>query len=557
MANPPTIRKGAFRRYLVNFDPSSLPTDRCDVLVVGGGAAGLRSAIEAANLGANVIVLAKNEVSDCNTYLAQGGIATVMDDKDSVESHIRDTLSAGIGICDESAVSFVVTEARSRIEELISWGAPFDRTNSHLALTKEGGHSVSRILHIGGDSTGRGLHETLQRVAKSNPNIRIVERAFAIDLVSSASMRIVGVLVLDEEEKPRLILAGATILATGGAGAIYRETTNPASSTGDGVMMAFRAGAIVRDIEFVQFHPTTLYIAGASRLLVSEAVRGEGAYLVNAGGERFMHRYHDAAELAPRDVVSLAIVKELARTKATSVFLDLRHKDPDEMLARFPGIASAVSRFGLDLARDLIPVRPSAHYVIGGVKVNQSARTNLRGLLACGECSSTGLHGANRLGSNSLIEALVYGEVAGRNAVADSKHDDAREPPQGLPLGAQKVAGFDYEDMRRSLQTLLWRQVGITRNARDLGEAKKSLHFWSRYLLEGGFERRGELSLQNQLQFAILLANAADMRQESRGVHTRMDFEKRDDENWLGHFEISVTGGYVFHKLDDTNEGTR
>ncbi|HRU06564.1 MAG TPA: L-aspartate oxidase [Candidatus Brocadiia bacterium] len=520
------------KRYLVSFDPRRLPHAFCNVLVLGTGVAGLRAALEAAKHG-DVLVVTKDRLEESSTFYAQGGAAAALAQTDSVDQHVADTLRVGQGLSDEAVARFIVSEAPQRILELVEWGAPFDREGENLALTKEGGHSHRRIVHAKGDATGMAIEQTLAARVRQTPEIRIIEHAFCLDLITEGAA-CCGAIIHDARWGKMMISARQTILATGGVGCLFRETTNPAVATGDGLAMAYRAGAELRDLEFMQFHPTTLYIAGASRALISEAVRGEGGYLVNDAGERFMRAVHPDAELAPRDVVSRAILDEMKRTGATCVYLDLRHLGASLLARRFPGIKDLCAKFEIDIAQDLIPVRPSAHYFLGGVTVDMQARSTLKRLFACGEVTSTGLHGANRLGSNSLIEGLVYGrqagDMAGRAAAAE-KTEQRRL--RGASLHPKpRYADLNIADVRDSLRALMWRQAGIERSQKPLEDAIQRLLFWCRYVMDKEFDDPRGWELQNMLTVGTLMARAALARAESRGVHFRTDYPQRDDAAW-------------------------
>src|SRR6267154_6429992 len=385
-----------------------------DFLVIGAGVAGLRAAIELAPAG-RVLVLAKREITDSNTQFAQGGIAAALSDEDEISLHLQDTLNAGDGLCNPEAAKVLVEDAPEHIEELIAWGTEFDREGTKLTFGREGAHSRNRILHAHGDSTGREIQRALYARAKAIPEIAIHEFEFSTDLVSHDG-RVVGVRVLDEHGSHSTIHASAVLLATGGMGQLYLNTTNPAVSTADGVAMAYRAGAEVSDMEFIQFHPTALYLKKAPRFLLSEALRGEGAYLRNIELNRFMAKYHPMGELAPRDVVARAIVHEMevSRTKDPFVYLDLTHLNAAKVKKRFPRIYSTCLQYNVDIASELVPIRPAAHYAMGGVRTDLEGRTTLPGLYAAGEAAGTGVHGANRLASNSLLEGLVFGARAGK-----------------------------------------------------------------------------------------------------------------------------------------------
>ncbi|HUT28576.1 MAG TPA: L-aspartate oxidase [Sedimentisphaerales bacterium] len=522
-------------RYLVNIDTASTHQLFTDCLVVGAGIAGLRAAIEAAK-GCRVIVVCKGSVQDSNTWQAQGGIASVLEKADSFESHIEDTLNTGCGLSDSEVVEVVVRQGPELIGQLLGWGAEFDMVDGHIAATLEGGHARPRVAHAHGDETGRIIAETLIKQARQNPSIRVMEDFFTVDLLTNDDNECLGVIGRDGRGT-QIIWAASTILATGGAGQLYRETTNPGVATGDGVAMAYRAGAVLQDLEFMQFHPTTLYIAGASRALITETLRGEGALLLDKSGRCFMKDYHESAELAPRDIVSRAILAQMLKTKSTHVYLDVRHFDKEHFARRFPQIFELCESFDIDVSRDLIPVRPSAHYMIGGVKADISARTSIANLYACGEAAATGLHGANRLGSNSLLEGLAFGRTAGQFA---SRND---RPDIGHPLIKHQIphsdrTRLDTTDVRNSLRALMWRNVGITRKAQPLREAQEIIGFWQRYVMDKIFDSPQGWECQNMLTVSLLMAEAAQMRRESRGVHFRSDFPAADDEHFKRHIEV-------------------
>src|SRR5882724_12008424 len=395
-----------------------------DFLVIGAGVAGLRAAVELAPAG-RVVVLAKREVTDSATQYAQGGIAAALGDEDEIGLHLQDTLNAGDGLCDQGAVKVLVEEGPERIEELIQWGTEFDRDGTKLAFGREGAHSRNRILHAHGDSTGREILRALYAKAKTLPSISVFEFEFSTDLLT-ADGRVCGVRLITEKGEEGAIAASAVLLATGGVGQLYRNTTNPRVATGDGVAMAHRAGAEASDMEFIQFHPTALYLKNAPRFLLSEALRGEGAYLRNSELLRFMPKYY---ELAPRDVVARAIVHELevSRMKDPVVYLDLTHLDEAHVKARFPRIHATCLQFNIDIATDLIPIRPAAHYSMGGVRTDLDARTSVAGLYAAGEVASTGVHGANRLASNSLLEGLVFGARGGKKMRGELRKGPVRQ----------------------------------------------------------------------------------------------------------------------------------
>ena len=513
------------RRYLIPFRAVLLPQIFTDVLVIGSGVAGLRAALTAAEH-SEVIVLAKADAHRSNTSWAQGGIAAVLDEAgDSFDAHIRNTLDAGAGLCDEAAVRRVVTEGPARINELLELGMDLDRDEQgRFALGREGGHSAHRIVHAHGDATGRELARTLLTAVGACENIRLFEHCFALDLITEGEpgSRCVGAVTHHPKYGLQVIWARATILASGGCGQVYRETTNAPVATGDGLAMAFRAGARLADMEFEQFHPTTLYVAGATRALISEAVRGEGAHLVNREGRRFMCDEHELAELAPRDVVSRAILAQLSNYPGAQVFLDARHIG-DRFEARFPGIARLLHEFEIDPAESLIPIRPAMHYMIGGVRVDPDARTSVPGLYACGELACTGLHGANRLASNSLLEGLVYGKVAGRTAAEMLDHPGAApiRIVSNIPLSDRSE--LDVSDVKSSLRSVMWRHVGIERSGERVNEIAEMIDFWARYTLDKIFDEKTGWEVQNALFIGALITRAALWRAESRGTHGRTD----------------------------------
>jgi len=509
-----------------------------DFLIVGGGVAGLRAAIGLASEG-RVLVLTKAEPAESNTGYAQGGIAAAVGDDDTPALHAADTVRAGDGLCDEAAVACLVQEGPTYVRELLEWGARFDRdADGRPALGREAAHSVRRVLHAG-DATGREIGRVLWERVRGLPSIETIDHALVTEvIVDEGGAR--GLRYFDADGASREVRAGATLLATGGAGQVFRETTNPAVATGDGIALAFHAGARVADLEFVQFHPTALNLAGAPRFLISEALRGEGAKLINQRGETFMTRYHPDGDLAPRDVVARGIVRE-SRESGGPVFLTLAHLDPGYVRARFPTIAAMCAQVGLDLARDRIPVGPAAHYIMGGVDTDEWARTSVPGLFAAGEVACTGVHGANRLASNSLLEGLVFGARAARAMIAAPqaaplKSDRVRAQGLGLrasesttppALGSQPAA-LDREAVR----DLMWLHAGLFRTREGLGEAVDVL---ARVPAPSSPASAEEWRTRNLLTVARLIARAALRREESRGGHFRADFPLRDDIHWQVH----------------------
>jgi L-aspartate oxidase len=488
-----------------------------DFLVVGAGVAGLRAAIELAQAG-EVLVIAKDTLHESSSEYAQGGIAVALSDDDEVELHEQDTIAAGDGLCDRNAVHTLVEEGPAAIQQLIEWGAEFDREGARLSFTQEGAHSRRRILHAHGDSTGREIALTLHRKASSLPNIHFQSYAAITDLLVHDGA-VCGAVVFDEHAREsRPITARAVLLATGGLGRVYLETTNPDVATGDGVAMAWRAGAEISDIEFVQFHPTALHVDGAPRFLLSEALRGEGAHLINSRGERFMQRYHRLEELAPRDVVSRAIVAEIRATGAPHVFLDLRHRGATFIRARFPRIYETCLRYGVDLATQPAPVHPAAHYAMGGVHTDLDGRAGLPGLYAAGETACTGVHGANRLASNSLLEGVVFGARAGR-----AMRDFAGRLPDASRI-ALPEALFPCSTEER-VRRLAWSKCGIIRSGEQLDEACRELQKDRQERNPGA--GLAEFCLRNMHTVALLIARCALAREESRGAHFRTDYPEK------------------------------
>lgn len=520
------------RRYLVPFNPKRIPHLFTDVLIIGAGIAGIRAAL-AVDKKLHVVVATKDRVDLSNSAWAQGGIAGVFDPEDAIENHVADTLAAGKGLCNPKIVEMVVGEAPERIRELADLGTVFDQEAGRIALTQEGGHSHRRVVHALGDATGKEIMRALIDRIRGERSVDVWEKTFTIDLLTyEGECR--GALVWNPEHGKTFVWAKQTILCTGGAGRLFRETTNPEIATADGQAMAFRAGAELRDMEFMQFHPTVLYIAGSSRHLISEAVRGEGGVLRDVHGYRFMQDYDPALELAPRDIVSRSINRQMEKTRHHCVYLDVTHLPKELITERFPHIGQFCREFGLDLTRDLIPVRPGAHYMIGGVSIDAEARTTLPRLWAAGEVTSSGLHGANRLASNSLLEGLVFGLRAGRNASEAALKEADRFT--ALPLEADAVEmhlskdDLQLDDLLNSLNSEMGRHVSIERNAEGLDSALKQVEFWDRYVGPREFPTVRGWELQNLLLAARLMIVAALTRTESRGVHSRTDFPLTDPQ---------------------------
>jgi L-aspartate oxidase len=520
-------------------------THHLDYAVVGCGVAGLRGAIELCTAG-SVFVLDKSALADSATNLAQGGIAAALSDDDEVSLHEQDTMQAGDGLCRPAAVKTLVEEGPQYIQELIEWGTQFDRAGTKLAFTREAAHSRSRILHAQGDSTGRQIARALLARAQTEKAIRIRPFALTTELLLEKG-RVAGLRFLDEATgEIHHVHAGAVLLATGGLGYVFSETTNPDVATGDGMAIAYQAGALLSDLEFVQFHPTALAVKGAPRFLLSEALRGEGGILRNVNLERFMKRYHEAQELAPRDVVARAIVSEMHRTRSDFVYLDMTAKSEEFLTKRFPRIYATCRQYGLELATDLAPVRPAAHYSMGGVKTDLSGRTSLRGLYAAGETAVTGVHGANRLASNSLLEGLVFGARAGAAMIKDCPAAKRKAGAAGNP-GKRPNRPSNSEAGRHvpppspasvngpltQIRELMWKSVGIMRNGKDLAHALEKLRAFN--LPPPQEPSRSEAELRNILALAQLITRSALAREESRGSHYRSDFPYRNDDDFQKH----------------------
>jgi L-aspartate oxidase len=494
-----------------------------DFLIIGAGVAGLRAAIEASVAG-RVLVLTKDRLTESASEYAQGGIAVALSDDDRLSLHEQDTINAGDGLCDPEAVRILVEKGPQEIQQLIEWGVEFDREGTKLAFTREGAHSRSRVLHAHGDSTGREIARTLAQKARSIPNITFQSFSAVVDLLTSRG-EVCGASAWNHQERRIVpVQARAVLLASGGLGCVYWETTNPDVATGDGVAMAYRAGAQIADIEMVQFHPTALFLEGAPRFLLSEALRGEGAYLRNSAGERFMERYSPQGELAPRDVVSRAIIAEIHRTQLGPVYLDLTHLDDGFVQKRFPRIYQTCLHYGVDITRQPVPVHPAAHYAMGGVETGFDGATNLPGLFAAGEVASCGVHGANRLASNSLLEGIVYGALAGRKlrerAGAAYQSADASQEGPLQPLPANAV--FD-------LRRLAWRRAGIERTGEGLEAGLEELaRFRPAFESPHSRNSREGFEADNMYEVISLIVRCALARRESRGCHYRFDYPEKD-----------------------------
>ena len=505
-------------------------------MIIGGGIAGLRAAMEI-DPKLSLLVVTKDSMRESNSTYAQGGIAGVIDSADRFENHVADTLTAGANLCDPRVVEMVVREAPDEIRKLIEWGTKFDLdAQGELMLGREGGHSHHRIVHAMGDATGAEITRAMIHQVREVRQSQVWPNTFTIDLLTTGGV-CRGALVWNAHHGKTFVWAKQTIVCTGGVGQVYRESTNPPIATGDGHAMCYRAGAVLADMEFMQFHPTVLYIAGSSRMLISEALRGEGAKLVDVNKHRFMPDYDERAELAPRDIVSKSIVEQMAKTNHPCVYLTLSHLDSEQVHKRFPGIGKACASFGIDIATDPIPVRPGAHYTLGGVRVDSDGRTSIPRLWAAGEVTSSGLHGANRLASNSLLEGLVYGAHAGR-AMSEAALDEP-DTFQAIPLEHDELprpaARLDIQDIRNSLKSLMWRDAGVWRNEAALTDAATNIESWIRYALGRQFTDPSGWELQNLLTIARVMIDSALLRTESRGVHLRADYPQTDDQNWRRH----------------------
>lgn len=500
-------------------------TEQTDFIVIGSGIAGLRAATALAEAG-RVVVLTKDKVSESNTEYAQGGVAVVLSDDDDISLHFQDTIEAGAGLCDEDAVSVLVEEGPKYILELIEHGAEFDREGTHLLFTREAAHSRRRILHAHGDATGREIVRALVAWSRQSPNIKLTAHACTQSLIVTDG-RCTGVTFVEPgTNRVRALHARAVVLASGGAGQLYLHTTNPDVATGDGQAMAYRAGAKVADMEFIQFHPTALAAGGAPRFLLSEAMRGEGGVLRNANGVRFMPEYDQRAELAPRDVVSRSIYFEMQKGGWKNVYLDLSMLDRSFTRQRFPQIYATCLLYNIDITRDMIPVSPAAHYIMGGVRTDVWGRTSIPGLYAAGEVSCTGVHGANRLASNSLLEGLVFGARAGTVAADECPREVVAGESTDWDLGVEADWKID-DGTRAEVKRIMWDNVGIVREEQGLKYALSSLD-------EIGSRKLNTRSW-NFVTLARLVADAALSRRESRGGHYRNDFPQRDDVNFKRH----------------------
>jgi len=522
---------------------------QADFLVIGSGVAGLRAAVELSQKG-RVLVLTKGHPLQSSSIHAQGGVAVALSEEDDVSIHLTDTLKAGHGLCRKEAVRVLVEEGPERIQELIKWGAKFDKAGGKFAFAREAAHSRSRILRARGDATGNEMVRALIAQVNRQKDVQRVDHHFTVDLAIDGG-RCCGAVVLDEISGRQFVLpARAVVLSTGGAGQIFARTTNPPNATGDGIAMALRAGAVLQDMEFIQFHPTALYLPSSPPFLLSEAMRGEGGQLRNNKGEVFMHRYHPMGALAPRDIVSRAIWVEMAATKARHVYLDVTHLGADFVKRRFPTIYATCLRYDIDITEEWIPVSPSAHYMMGGVWTDVNGATTVPGLFAAGEVACSGVHGANRLASNSLLEGLVFGARAAEAAVAfASRHS--------VPLLSSYEAAIrpgqfgtleDAEKLRSSLRRTMWGQVGIIRSGESLIRACAQLSRWAQVVSQP-FANRAALEVKNMVQLAQCVAEAALWRENSVGAHYRSDFPQAKRAGWQEHSRVSMVDGVSGQKV--------
>jgi len=523
---------------------NSIEIKEFDTIVVGSGLAGLTAAYHAAKNG-SVAIITKSQLDISNSYYAQGGIAAVTDPDDTIESHIQDTLVAGRDLCDLDSVRILVSEGQSCVQELISLGMPFDKENDNFVLGLEGGHSHRRILHAGGDATGKGLTIFMLNRVQEQPNITAFEYTTVVELLVEDE-HCIGVQAFDFVSSKNIIFKSkATIIATGGLSRIYDRSTNPHTATGDGIALAYNAGAILSDIEFIQFHPSALYIPGEDAFLISEAVRGEGAWLLNTKGERFMQDIHPLAELAPRDVVAHAIYNQLQLHHADFVYLSLKHLDSELIKRRFSTIYNTLLKYNIDFTSDLLPVSPAAHYMVGGIQTDLHGETNIKGLFACGEVASTGVMGANRLASNSLLECLVFGKRAAKEATQGK--EISTELPEINIIHVDQANENLFLETKNRIATLMSKNAGIVRSAEKLTEAIGELNLIKKHLPEK-INEYNLLKIKHITDICTLICESALIRTESRGGHIREDFQF-EDPSLCAHLIQQKDQEFKFQKI--------
>lgn len=523
---------------------NSIEIKEFDTIIVGSGLAGLTAAFHASKKG-RVAIITKSQLDISNSYYAQGGIAVVTDEKDSFESHIQDTLVAGRGLCDLDAVKILVTEGQECVLELIRLGMQFDTENGHFVQGLEGGHSFRRILHSGGDATGKGLTCFMLKKVQEQKNIQVFEYTTVVGLLVSNQI-CAGVQAFDFVSGRNILFKSkATIIATGGLSRIYDRSTNPHTATGDGIALAYHAGACLSDIEFIQFHPSALYIPGEEAFLISEAVRGEGAWLLNHEGERFMQHIHPLAELAPRDVVAYAIHNQLQLHHTDFIYLSLKHLNPDLIKKRFSTIYNTLLQYNIDITTDLLPISPAAHYMVGGIQTDLNGETNIEGLFACGEVASTGVMGANRLASNSLLECLVFGKRAAEKATRE-KNSTASLPEITLIHVDQEKENF-FLEIKNRVATLMSTKAGIVRSAKRLTEAIEELNVIKKQLPEK-INEYNLLKIKHIADICTLICESALIRTESRGGHIREDFQS-EDPALCAHLIQQIGQPFKFQKV--------
>jgi len=532
-----------FERFLVNFSKENVKGEY-DIIIVGSGVAGLTAALYAPS-NFRVAIFSKGKLNDGSTYYAQGGIAVALGPDDAVEFHIQDTLYSGVGLNEKSIVEKTIKEGIERVKDLISLGVKFDKTDGNLDLTEEGAHSKRRIIHAGGDATGKELETALIRIVSRRSNVKIFENYDLIDLTTNGNT-VVGGAFLNSSNKVEIFLSRYFILATGGAGQLYQNTTNPDGIVGNGLSIAFRAGARLMDLEFYQFHPTTLKVPLQRKFLISEAVRGEGGVLLNKYGERFMSNYSELSDLAPRDIVARAVLSEAKRTNA-GIFLDFSSIGETRIHERFPTIYATCQEFGFDITKAPIPIEPAAHYFMGGIETDELGRTSLENLFACGEVACTGLHGANRLASNSLLEGLVFGKSCIEAILADSStgNNVVFDGSNELTFIEKPDLSFSHKD----IQQLMWNNVGIMRSGDGLGNALVIIEKWQKEIKGIFSQSKHFLELKNMLTAAHLMTFAPSTREESRGAHFRLDFPDTKTE-WLKHIVLDKSREVIYRDVN-------